>query len=466
MPRTAIVNLSYYSPDAKDTEKVNKTDKAIAERIISDIEQFSYSDIASGASDSISLTLFNIDKEWLGKFMPKRGARIRASIVAKQWEDNKDSELGCGLFVVDDISFSGRPLTCSIGGVSSPTNDDFKSYKRTKTWSDTTLKNIAREIAKAAGVELVYEASEIQIKEIEQDKETDSSFISGLCTRYGLALKTYNKRIVIFDMAIYEQQKAVKTFSETDMVSWSYNTTIEGTYTGVEMTYTDTDSGNTIKVSVGEKGRMYCINSQAFSEHDAELQAKAKLNDANRNIDTIDFTILGNVKLVASQCIKIKNLGKISGKYFVDEVKHSIGGGFKTSIKAHRIQNLIDGAASYETIKIGKKSTGSTTNIYYYYDEDEIGASEIFGILGTSGTASHLYTVGKGDTLFNITKYFYGDNAIKVSLYETNKDVIEAAAKRNGYRSSRKGLFLMSGIRLYLPGTRSRDEDGKVVFII
>lgn len=464
MSRSTAVKLSYYSPG---NEKPDKKDKTIAERILSDIEQFSYSDVAAGASDSISMTLYNLNKEWLGAYMPQRGSRIKASIVAKEWKGGKDKELGCGLFLVDDISFSGRPLECSIEALSSPTDTGFKSYKRTKTWSNTTVKNIAREAAKAANVELVYEADDIQITEIEQDKESDCSFIAELCSRYGLAFKTYSSRIIIYDMTIYEQQKAIKTFSETDMKSWNYNTTIEGTYTGVEMTYTDPDNGNTIKVSVGNKGRVYCINSQAFSKHDAEIQAKAKLNDANRKIDTLSFTVMGTIDLVASQCIKIKDMGNISGKYFIDEIKHTVGRGYDTQITAHRIQEAVGGSASYETVKISKrKNTSSGLGIYDYDDWDDWGASQIFGVLGTAGTSSNLYTTGAGDTLFNITKYFYGDDAIKVSLYSANKERIEAAAKAKGYKSSRKGLFLMPGVRLYLPGVRSRDENGKVVFIV
>lgn len=316
-----------------------KGNKKLGKLIKKNLESFTYTDVASGKSDSISATVANLDMEWMGDNMPPKGAEITMTIVPKYWGSTKAFE--CGTFIIDDISFSGRPLTCNIGGVSTPTMQDFKSEPRTKTWEKATLKDIASKLGHAAGINVYYEGDSIQIKEYEQNNQTDSAFLYSLCEKYGMAMKVYNKKLVIFDPVKYEAKAAVRKIKEKEMIKWSYNTTIEGTYTGVSLKWTDPDK-DSITVTQGEKGRMYSVNIQATSKYDAELQAAAMVNEANRKIETIDFTIPGNYPLSAAQCIRINGLKNADGKYYIDSIKHSVGtGGYTMQIQAHKVQSPI-----------------------------------------------------------------------------------------------------------------------------
>ena len=173
----------------------------LGEEIAKQTTSFTYTDVASGKSDSVSLTLYDLDKKWLGECMPKKGASIGAKLKLTNWnKEESEDTFNCGTFVLDDISFSGRPINCVLSGVSVPAMSDFKSLPRTKTWEKTTVKDIASEIAKRAGVSLHYDANTVQIAEIEQSKQTDSAFLYSLCEKYGLAMKVYNHKIVIFDI--------------------------------------------------------------------------------------------------------------------------------------------------------------------------------------------------------------------------------------------------------------------------
>lgn len=314
---------------------------ASGDNISDQLSAFSYTDVASGKSDSVSITLMNLDKEWLGDKMPEKGASIKATIKAKDWGQG-DESFSCGTFLIDDISFSGRPLECVLGGVSVPADIDFKTKKKTVTWQSTTIKDIAQKIAKEADVKLYYSGGSVKISEVEQSKETDSAFLYKLCEKYGFSMKVFNKKIVIFDTAAAEKEKSVQDISESDMLSWSYNTTIDGTYTGIEFSYTNPDAKNkddkTVKVTIGKKGRMYYANEQASSKYDAELQAKALLAQANRDIETMTIKIRALNTLVAGQCVKIKGLGKANGKYYIDQIKHSVGSGYTMQLTLHKVQ--------------------------------------------------------------------------------------------------------------------------------
>lgn len=350
-------------PDAEEDGSKSAESESVVVSLGEKIEQqmtgFSYTDVASGQSDSVQITMHDIGMEWMGPLMPVRGAALGAAVWLANWgkaypgTEIADSQqtFTYGTFIIDDITFSGAPMTCVLKGVSVPVNDDFKTKPKTVTWEKTTIKDIAEKLVSAAGVPLYYEGDSIQIKEYEQSKQTDCAFLYSLCEKYGLAMKVYNQKIVIFDIAKYEAKAAVRTFSfalnqitaahgqvEQDILKWSYNTTIDGTYTGVEFSYSDPNKDEPIKVTVGSAGRMYSANAQASSKYDAELQAAAIVNAANRKIETMTLTIRADVSIVAGTCIQIAGLGKPDGKYFVDQAKHSVGGGYKMDLTMHKVQ--------------------------------------------------------------------------------------------------------------------------------
>lgn len=415
-----IPGVSGESASAAAANKKNGTSKPwLGKKIASSATGFKYMDVASGQSDSVSITMHDIDKEWMGGNMPCRGAGLGAKVITTNWNSDTEGDkiFDCGSFIIDDISFSGRPLSCVLGGVSVPAMDDFKSKQQTKTWEKTTVKGIASDIASAAGVSLYYDGPDYQVAEIEQSRETNSAFLYSLCEKYGLAMKVYNHKIVIFDFVVYEEKEPVATINENDMVSWNANTTIEGTYTGVSLNYTDPDTENSINVVVGSEGKMYSINAQAYSQYDAELQAAAKVNQANRSIETMEVTIRANTKIVASQNVKISGLGNLSGKYFIDKIKHSIGSsGYKMQLTLHKVQPAIKVNAPVP-----------------------------------QASGAQAYTVVSGDTLWGISKKFYGTGTKYNIIYDANADLIEITAKEHGKSNSSNGHWIWPGETLTIP---------------
>lgn len=399
------------------TRSVGTSNPKLGGMIAAQATGLTYTDVASGKSDSISLSMSDIDMEWIGSKMPKRGAELGAKIRLTNWnsENEGTKTFDCGDFILDDISFSGAPLSCVLGGVSVPIMDDFKSLPRTQAWEKTTIQDIAREITNRAGITLYYDADTIQIAEIEQSKQTDSAFLYSLCEKYGLAMKVYKHKIVIFDFVRYEEKKAILTLKPSDFTQWSYNTTIEGTYTGVNLDYTDPDTDNTINVTMGTTGRMYSINTQASSRYDAELQAAARVNEANRKIETMQVTMRANTKIVASHCIEISGLGNANGKYFVEQIKHSIGSGYKMQLTLHKVQT---------PIKV-------TTPV--------------------APSGGQTYTVVSGDTLWGISKRFYGTGTKYNIIYNANADIIESTAKAHGKSSSSNGHWIWPGEVFTIP---------------
>lgn len=383
------------------------------EKIQSYVTGFSYTDVASGASDSMSLTLGKIDKKWLNEWYPEKGSKFTSKLTVKNWEKSgKKRTFTCGVFVIDDISPSGPPLTMAIGGVSVPTNNGFKVTKKSKTWEDVTIEQIASKIAADAGIKFYYRAATIKIDEVEQSSTPDSSFLYSLCEKYGLSMKVFNEKLIIFDEDIYKKESRFIELSEKDLLSWSGNDTTEGTYTGVKLTYTKPSTNKTTTITVGTTERLYEYNTQVSSAYDAELQAKAKLRNENKKIKTMEIKIMANLDIIATSIIKITGLGKFDGLYYADQVKHNIGSGYTMNVSMH-----------------------------WFSDGKEKKRAE----------KAETYTVKPGDTLTDIAEKQYKTGVYWRDIYNENKTVIEATAKKHKFLNSDNGHWIFPGTQLSIP---------------
>ena len=335
--RRADVKISYERKDVtKDVAPYQKS--------------FEYSDIATGGSDEISLVVRNDDMRWLNKWKPLKGSTLSAKIMMHDWDkENISKSFKTGDMIMDDLTAEGSPANeFTMKAVSAPVKSEFKSTKRKKTYKNATLQTIAQKIAKRAGVSLHYEASKIKIKEIEQSNEPDADFLLSLCDDYGLGIKIYNKKIVIYDEEKYEKKDPLVTIYRTDRTasgkkvagveSWEWNTTMQGTYAGCTVTYTDSSNNKKHKARAGKKkGRQLKLNVSAFSKKDAQLKAKAALRRENKKLTTMSLTMQADPRVIATGTVKVTGFGKANGKYFVDEVKHHIEGGYTIELTLHKI---------------------------------------------------------------------------------------------------------------------------------
>ncbi|HCD43980.1 MAG TPA: hypothetical protein DEQ64_09650 [Lachnoclostridium sp.] len=385
------------------------------------IESFSYEDSVD-ESDSISISLSDRDLKWSRTWLPEKGDKISPSIILENWNyEGEKMTVMCGAFLVDDFSFSCPPFSCSINGVSAPVDTGFKETQNTKTWEAATVRLIASEIAEKYGLELVYESEDIQVAKTEQDNQPDSDFLKSLCERYGLGMKIYSHRLVIWDLKQYFDKPPVLTIVPEMVSKWSYNSTMQGTYTGVKVSYTNPNNSQTVEIMVGTEERLYKTSQKADNEADARRIGESILRNANRKERTMKLTIPPKMSLYATANVQLSGFGNLDGKYFIERISHSL------SDRAYDMQVSL----SFISRDSDQKGNAAKTDV--------------------SSKEVNNYTVQKGDSLWSLAKLFYGDGTRCREIYEANQQIIEAEAKRRGRANSNNGYWVYPGLTLLIP---------------
>ena len=325
--------------------------KNVSTKLADYLESVSCEDVASGSSDSIDITLQNIDMKWMNQWYPTKGDKISGTVTFQDWnKDGENLKLDCGTFILDEVKFSGGPLKVSLGGVAIPANESFKVRERTKTWKNVTIKNIANEIAKRYGLSLSYSGPTITIASIEQSDKTDSAFLYDLCKKYGLSMKVFNNKIVIYDQTQQEKKAASATITRDSFIDdeWEYTDSIEGTYTGARISYKSGEDNEEISVYLGLKAenaagsRVLNITEVADDYDAAYYMAAAQVNQSNEQATTISGKIWPNPKICAGICVTISGMGKANGKYFVDKSTVEVSDSRTTqSVELHKCQTRL-----------------------------------------------------------------------------------------------------------------------------
>lgn len=311
--------------------------------IADDCSSFTWKDNASGMSDTVSLSLSSLDQKWMNGFYPSENDEFKAWIQLQDWAaDYKEGRIFCGSFAIDSLKYSGFPETLQLSGISAPINNNFNVRQNNRSWSKTDLQTILQDIASGAELSLVFDADNINIDSANQTGKTDLAFAYSICSEYGLSLKLYNNKMVVYDQTAYERKEAQYTISHEQLGgsgSYSIIKQVTTVYDSVKIQYTE-GSGDTLTyeyIIPGKTGtRQMMLTSKAESYSDAEKKAKAALRENLRSSRQITLKMMGSAKYMAADCFNLSGFGKLDGKYMIDSVTHQKSGGkYTVSITAH-----------------------------------------------------------------------------------------------------------------------------------
>lgn len=272
-----------------------------------------------------------------------KGTEIHAMVIQKNpYSNGKDKVLDCGVFEIDSVSYTGLPQKLSIKATSIPYKTELRQTKHSRTWENTTLKNMGAKIAKRNGMKFMYLSdSNPTYKRKEQVNMTDIAFLKKMCKKAGISLKVTSKTIVLFDAADYEKKKEVKKIKagKGNILSYSFSTkTADTAYSSCHVIYTDPNTKKTIEATytpenANSDGQKLEIKQKVSSVAEAQELARKSLRAKNKGETTAEFTLVGDVDYVAGITVRVYGYGEFNGKYIVEQATHSITGGYKTQIK-------------------------------------------------------------------------------------------------------------------------------------
>lgn len=320
----------------------------ISTSISGSLLDFTYTDAASGNLDDMEIQLEDRALKWQGAWSAAEGDKIKATIRTINWDGPGEiRKLYLGSFEVDSGSVSGPPDTVSIKATALPIRSGSRLEKRTQAWEKTKLKTIAAEIAKRAGLTLVYEASDNpSYDRIDQADSSDMAFLLDTVTREGIAAKVSGGKLILFDEFAYEQQKPVAliTKGKDNVLDYSFTWSFSSkAYRSADLTYTDTANKKTYKAvytppGAPSEGPVLKLNEQVASDAEALRVARQRLREKNKEYGKGNLTLMGDIRMATGLTINIKGWEKYDGKYIIESCTHTVGGsGYTTSLQIRKV---------------------------------------------------------------------------------------------------------------------------------
>lgn len=338
---------------------IKYNNKDISADISKYLKSISYTDNLSGEADDLQITLEDKAGLWQSTWMPEKGALLDVMLQQKYWQTLSalPQSLRLGLFEIDEITSSGYPSEVKIKAVSVPDNNTLRGTERSRSWEKAKLQVIANDIASSAGMSLFWDTEENPVLDrAEQTEQSDLSFLYAICKDKGLALKISDKKIIIFDEAKYEAEKAKITIVKPGTVykkesgmkylfvgtGYSLRTKIRDIYAACRVSYQQGSSKSNIEATytaAGKKGKTLQVNEQVESVAEALNLAKKRLREKNKDEVTGSLNMLGNFVLLSGVTVNLLGFGAFDDKYLITRASHDIGSGYTTNIDVRRCLN-------------------------------------------------------------------------------------------------------------------------------
>ena len=310
----------------------------ISEDIAPFVKSFTFEEKVSDEADSAAITLHDRDNLFIADWFPTKASILRISIV--RIDENGEESLDLGQFEVDTVENTLSPSECKLKLVSIPNSSELRATDKSRSWEKIPLSKIAKDIADNAHLELFFQTVEDPIIDrVEQDGESDLSFLKKLCKKSGCALKITDSQLIIFDVEDCEKRDIVATISKDSGKIKQFNLktkTIE-VYKSCEISYQHGIKSELITAEFQDpsksSGKRLKIREKVETQAEAERLARKRLREKNSEETTGNFTMIGDFSLLSGNTVEISGFGIYDGKYLISRSTHDLSNGYTTRIE-------------------------------------------------------------------------------------------------------------------------------------
>lgn len=288
----------------------------------------SYTDYLEGQSDELQVEFEDTDGRWLRGWYPAQGDRLSLGLG-----DQFTGLVDFGSFEIAEIEYNHPPSTVSVKALATGIAKANRT-RQGKAYENTTLAEIVRKVAGRLKLQATGEVADIRIQRVTQYQERDVEFLKRLAEEYGHSFKIVGKKLVFTDNRKLKERPPVAVLNPADIISVRLRDLIKGVPDKAVVQGYDPKTKKNITSERRAKPRrskakrstaadtLKIIPNKGESQAQTNARADAALDKAQDEQCAGSITLFGNAKLVAGQTVELKQFGKFSGRYLVNQARH------------------------------------------------------------------------------------------------------------------------------------------------
>jgi uncharacterized protein len=324
---------------------INWNGKNVTEEISKYNSSVSYSDKEEGESDEITLVMDDTEGLWSGDWYPTEGDTVELFI------GYADKMLNCGLFQVDEITFSGKPDIIEIKAIAAGITKKLRT-RNSKAFEEQTLRQIALYFCNKHGLTLIDQTksmlSQINLDRKTQEEKTDLAFLSELATEYGFIFSVRGNKLIFTSYYELDNAESVKEIDKNQLSNYSIKEKTYDTYASGAISQRDSKTGKVVKWEATEVLDVKVSDKVLFTGRvENKLQAEAKVKGGLWNKNKFKQSgslndLPGDPELISGVNFDLTGLGNISGKYHITVSTHTITGegSYTTSLEIRKTGSI------------------------------------------------------------------------------------------------------------------------------
>ena len=294
------------------------------------LRSFTFQEFEDEQSDEISLVLNNNDGYFSDLWYPEKGDKLTAEIIYGA------DVFSCGIFTIDDDSFyfglNGDEV--EIKALAASVNTSVRSNK-TVNYSGKTLFQIAQEIGKAYGFQVLGNTGNIKTGAIIQKDEADISFLKRIAREYGYIFNIKDGFLTFIELEELQNQDSLFDLYKEDCESIKLSDSCAKMYGKAKVSYFDNKSKHLETIIVEGNSNLFdtlTIYKKCSSQEEARKIAKRALKNGSKEVR-------GTIKpknpinnFIAGINFNLYGVGRMEGKYHIKSTTRTIDeSGYKIS---------------------------------------------------------------------------------------------------------------------------------------
>ncbi len=287
--------------------------------------EVTYTDHLHGKADEIEVTVHDKDGLWKSAWYPETGSKMSLTIL-----DGNGGALPCGEFELDQPNATGDRGgdRMVMRGLSAPISKPLRT-KKTKAYERQSLGDIVQDVAKRVGLRVMGDINDLRFERVTQRRERDLEFLKRMASETGHYFNLRGDLIVFTSFQSIDGRDPSLLVSFEDVTGYDFTFETEGTFSEGEASYLDQNKGKVTRyresdpdVTTGDALKVSGERLESYAL--AEARVKSELHNANRQAFTGSCDLIGDVRAVAGNIVKLVGFGRYDGKRVIDSSTHTL----------------------------------------------------------------------------------------------------------------------------------------------